>query len=147
MGFDLTATTVIFFIASVIVASAVSGVFISVSNKIDKSLSEKLDNMKEQIDTEFMIINDNEEIPIETGYYLFYLKNIGDNDLFTTNETFQILIDGIILSKTSYYFSAEYIQPGEIATINVDTGVIPPGDHNLIVVGAVGIKKEFIFKI
>ena len=99
------------------------------------------------VDTVFMIINDNEEIPIEDGYYLFYLKNIGENNLATTNETFQLLIDGNILSKTSYYFSAGYIQPGEVTTIYVDTGVIASGDHNLIVTGAMAIKKDFIFKI
>jgi len=147
MGFDLTATTVIFFAASVIVAGAVSGIFISVSNNLDKSLSQRLDKIREQVDTEFMVINDHEDIPEENGHYLFYLKNIGDNKLITTNETFELLMDGNIVAKTSYYFSVDYIQPGEVATIYVDTGVISSGDHNLMVVGSTGIKKDFIFKI
>ncbi|GEM_PF-761434 len=147
MGFDLTAATVIFFVASLIVAGAVSGVFIGVSNKMDRSLSEKLDKMRGQIDTEFMIINDNEEIPEENGHYIFYLKNIGDSNLVTNNETFQLLVDGGILPKTSYYFSVDYIQPGQVATIYVDMGVISSGEHNLMVVGSTAIKKDFVFKI
>ena len=147
MGFDLTATTVIFFAASVIVAGAVSGIFISVSNNLDKSLSQRMDKMREQVNTEFMIINDHEEIPKENGYYFFYLKNIGDNNLVTTNETFQLLIDGNIVSKTSYNFSLDCIKPGKIATIYVDTSAISSGDHNLMLIGSNGVKKDFIFKI
>ncbi|MDH7517399.1 MAG: hypothetical protein QHH19_03545 [Candidatus Thermoplasmatota archaeon] len=147
MGFDLTATSVVFFAASVIVAGVVSGIFINVSNNLDKSLSQRLDKMKEQVDTEFMIINDHENIPEENGYYLFYLKNIGDNNLVTNNDTFQLLIDGVILSKTSYYFSVSSIQPGEVATIYVDSNLISSGDHNLMVIDNIGIKKDFIFKI
>jgi len=147
MGFDLTATTVIFFAASVIVAGVVSGIFINVSNNLDKSLSQRLDKMREQVDTDFMIINDHENIPEENGYYLFYLKNVGDNNLVTNNDTIQLLIDGVILSKTGYYFSINQIQPGEISTIYVDSNLISSGDHNLRVIDNIGIKKDFIFKI
>lgn len=147
MGFDLSATAVIFFIASLIVAGSVSYVFLDASNKIDNSLSQKLDKMREQINTEFMIINDHEDIPDENGYYLFYLKNIGNNNIVTTNQSLQLLIDGLIISNTNYYSSVNYIQPGEVATIYVDTNMIGSGDHNLIVVGDIAIKKDFIFKI
>jgi len=147
MGFDLSATAVIFFIASLIVAGSVSYVFLDASNKIDGSLSKKLDKMREQIDTEFMIINDHEDIPDENGYYLFYLKNIGNSNIVTTNETLQLLIDGQIISNTSYYSSVNYIQSGEVTTIYVDTEMISSGDHNLIVVGDMAIKKDFVFKI
>ena len=58
MGFSLTGTHIVFFITSVIIASAVSGVFIAVTTNITNSYSERGDRVQEQLDTDFQIIND-----------------------------------------------------------------------------------------
>lgn len=147
MGFSLTGTHVIFFITAVIAAGAVSGVFISVVTDLSNSLSEKGDRVQKQLDTEFKIINDNENIPNETGYYRFYLKNIGGKKLITTNETFQLFVDGDIISTVNYNFSDDYIQPGDVATIYVANSEISSGDHTLRVVGPLDIEDEFTFTI
>ena len=147
MGFSLTGATVIFFILSLIVAGAASGIFLAVSNNVNDGLSNRGDKVREQIETEFIIINDNENIPNSGGYYNFYLKNIGDNRLVTTNETFQLFVDGELISKSNYYFSADHIQPAEVTTIYVATSVISSGDHTLRVVGAMTNDEEFIFTI
>ena len=52
MGFSLTGTHVIFFIASVIIAGSVSGVLIAVINDVSNSLSDRGDRVEEQLDTE-----------------------------------------------------------------------------------------------
>lgn len=147
MGFSLTGATVIFFILSLIVAGAASGVFLAVSNNVNDGFSNRGDKVREQIETEFIIINDNENIPNSGGYYNFYLKNIGNNKLVTTNETFQLFVDGELVSKSNYYFSADYIQPAEVTTIYVATGVIPSGDHTLKVVDPTAVDDKFRFTI
>jgi len=147
MGFSLTGTQVIFFIASVIVAGAVSGIFIGVTTNVTNSLSDKGDRLQEQLDTDFKIINDPAAIPNISGYYRFYLKNIGGKKLITMNETFQLFVDGDIISTANYYFSDDNIQPGEIATIYVDDSEIVAGDHTLRVVGPLAIEDEFTFTI
>ena len=76
MGFSLTGTHVIFFISSVIIAGAVSGVFIAVTTNVSTSLSDKGERVQEQLDTDFAIINDPDNIPTSGSDYLFYLKNI-----------------------------------------------------------------------
>ena len=96
MGFSLTGTHVVFFIASIIVAGTVSGVFIAATLNVSSSLSQKSERVKSQLDTEFSIINDNENIPSASGYYHFYLKNIGSGTLVTTNSTFHVFVDGDI---------------------------------------------------
>jgi archaellum component FlaG (FlaF/FlaG flagellin family) len=147
MGFSLTGATVIFFILSLIVAGVASGVFLAVSNNVNDGLSHRGDKVKEQIDTEFMIINDNENIPNSFGYYNFYLKNIGDNKLVTTNETFQLFIDGELISKSNYYFSIDHIQPAEVTTIYVASSIISSGDHTLRAVGPMVTDDELAFTI
>jgi len=147
MGFSLTGTHVVFFIAAVIVAGAVSGVFITVINNVTSSFSERGDRVQDQLDIEFKIINDPDNIPTSGNYYLFYLKNIGAKEITTTNETFNIFIDGELIVKANYYFSNNSVQKEEVTTIYVSNSVISSGDHTLRVVGPQAIDDEFTFTI
>ncbi len=147
MGFSLTGTHVIFFIASVIVAGTVSGVFMAATNNISTSLSERGDRIQEQLDTEFAIINDPSHIPSSGSDYIFYLKNIGENRLMTTNDSFHLFIDGDFVEKAKYSFSEGYIYPGEVVNVYIDSGEIGAGDHTLRVVGPQAIDNEFEFTI
>jgi archaellum component FlaG (FlaF/FlaG flagellin family) len=147
MGFSLTGTHVVFFITAVIVAGAVSGVLMAVSVNVTTSLSERGDRVREQLDTEFVIINDNENIPSDSGFYQFYLKNIGGATLITTEDIFQVFIDGDIVETSYYNFSTTSIKIGEVATLNIATSMISSGDHTLRIVGPLAIDEEFIFTI
>jgi flagellar protein FlaG len=147
MGFSLSGTHVVFFIASVIVAGAVSGVIVAVISDVSNSLSDRGERLQEQLDTEFMIINDPDNIPTSGSDYLFYLKNIGGNALATSNETFHIFVDGDFVAITNYNFSDSSIQQDEVTTIYVNNSEISSGDHTLRVVGPQGIDDEFTFTI
>ncbi|RLF26453.1 MAG: hypothetical protein DRN01_04680 [Thermoplasmata archaeon] len=147
MGFSLTGTHVIFFVAAVIVAGAVSGVLTAVTFNISSSLSEKCDRVQEQLDTDFKVINDPDNIPVSNGFYLFYLKNIGGGRLVTTNDTFTVFVDGEIVVKAHFYFSDSSIQPSEVTTLYISTSDISSGDHTLRVVGPQAVDDEFEFTI
>ena len=147
MGFSLTGTHVIFFVASIIIAGAVSGVFIAVISDVTNSFSERGDRVQEQLDIEFKIINDPNNIPLSESYYLFYLKNIGAKVTATTNETFNIFIDGEIISTADYYFSDNSIKPEDVTIIYILSSEISFGDHKLRIVGPQAIEDEFVFTI
>ena len=144
MGFSLTGTHVIFFIAAVIVAGMVSGVFIAVTMNVTTSLSDRGDRVKEQLDTDFAIINDPNTIPIIGAYYIFYLKNIGGAKLTTTNQTFQVFIDGELIAAANYYFGNTSITVEAVTNLYVNT-TLTTGDHTLRVVGPQAIDKDFTF--
>ena len=147
MGFSLTGAHAIFFVASVIVAGTVSSVFIGVTMNINTGLSERGNRIQEQLDTEFKIINDNDNIPNVSNYFRFYLKNIGSRQIITTNETFQLFVDGDIISIPNYNFTDDSVRPGDIVTIYVADSEISSGDHTLRVVGPLAIEDEFKFTI
>lgn len=147
MGFSLTGTHVVFFIAAVIAASAVSGVLIAVVTDLSKSLSERGDRVQKHLDTEFKIINDPDHIPLSGNNYSFYLKNIGAKELATTNETFHLFVDGEIIVIENYSFSDDSIKPDEVTTLYIDNSEISSGDHTLRVVGPQAIEDEFTFTI
>ena len=144
MGFSLTGTHVIFFVASVIVAGMVSGVFIAVTMNVTTSLSNRGDRVTEQLDTDFEIINDPNIIPVIGSYYIFYLKNVGGVRLTTTNQTFQIFIDGDLIGVSQYYFENTSIPIEGITTLYVNTTLVS-GDHALRVVGPQAVDREFDF--
>lgn len=145
MGFSVTGSHVVIFIASVIAAGAVSGVFMAVTFGINSSFSERGDRIQELLDTDFIIINDPENIPTSAGDHLFYLQNIGSNQLATSNETFTMFIDGEFIALSNFNFSVTKIKQGEISTMYVDSSVISSGDHTLRIVGPQGVEDEFIF--
>ena len=147
MGFSLTGTHVIFFIASVIIASAVSGVFIAVITDVTNSYQEKGERVQDQLDIEFKIINDPNNIPTDGNDYLFYLKNIGNKKISTTNATFTIFIDGELVIIANFNFSDTSIQADEVTTLYIDDSEIIAGDHTLRVVGPLDIDDEFTFTI
>jgi archaellum component FlaG (FlaF/FlaG flagellin family) len=147
MGFSLTGAHIVFFVAAVIVAGTVSGVFIAVTLDISNSLSEKGKRISEQLDTEFKIINDPKNIPLSSGYYLFYLKNVGNRKITTTNETFQIFIDGEIISSSNYNFSNDSVSPTDYTTINVSQTLFNPGYHVIRLIGPYSVEDEFVFEI
>jgi len=146
MGFSLTGTHVIFFIASIIVAGMVSGIFIAVTLNITGSLSEKGGRVQEQLDTEFSIINDPEHIKKQGDSYLFYIKNVGGKKLDTTNQTFQVFLDGEIISVTNYSFADNSLPVSGVTTLYVKT-TLETGDYTLRVVGPLAIDDKFIFTI
>lgn len=144
MGFSLTGTHVIFFIAAVIVAGMVSGVFIAEIMNITTSLSNRGDRLKEQLDTDFAIINDPDTIPKTGHYYIFYLQNIGGSSLTTTNQSFQLFIDGEIIGIANYYFNDTSIPKEGMTKLFINT-TITTGDHILRVVGPQAVVEEFTF--
>jgi flagellar protein FlaG len=144
MGFSLTGTHVIFFVAAVIVAGMVSGVFIAVTMNVTTSLSNRGNRVTEQLNTDFDIINDPNIIPLIGSYYIFYLKNIGGVRLTTTNQTFQVFIDGELIGTAQYYFGNTSIPTEGVTTLYVNT-TLASGDHTLRVVGPQAVDKDFAF--
>jgi flagellar protein FlaG len=146
MGFSLTGTHVIFFIAAVIAAGMVSGVFIAITLNVSTSLSNVGNRVKEQLDTDFSIISDPNAIPSQGNYYLFYMKNIGGKTLATTNQTFQVFLDGEIIPSSHYYFNDSSLAVQGVTTLFVNT-TIPGGDHTLRLVGPQATEDEFMFTL
>lgn len=147
MGFSLTGAHVVFFIAAIIVSGAVSGIFIGITLNVSTSLTERGDRLQEQLDTEFAIINDPNNIPSEDSDYVFYFKNIGSRELATSNDTFQVFIDGDLVAYANYNFSNDTVQPSDYTKIYIAQIEIDAGDHTLRVVGPQAVEDEFTFEI
>ena len=139
MGFSLSGSHVIFFIASVIIAGTISGIFIAITMDIGSDMTERGNRIQEQLDTDFKIINDPDNIPTSGSDYVFYLKNIGGCTLSTSTDIFQVFVDGELITSGNYAFGDTSIGVADVTELTIDTGQIDAGDHTLRVVGPCAI--------
>jgi len=150
MGFDTSATKSIFFIASVIVAVVLSGVFTGVTYKLSSDIDTRGYMLSSVLKSDIEIINDPENVPYNatTNELIIYVKNTGKNILSTSDLT--IIIDGLVVSQGN--FSIEILggstswSPGVVIKITI-TESLSAGDHKIKVVLNNGVYDEMYFRI
>lgn len=64
---DVSVSHTMFFIASVIVAASLAGVFVSVSQDMARSIGDEAERINEQADSDFAILNDPAMVPFADG--------------------------------------------------------------------------------
>ncbi|MCZ7382123.1 MAG: flagellar protein G [Candidatus Methanoperedens sp.] len=147
MGAGTSATQMIFFITSVIIALGVVGALFLNVQSISTAATVGSKTLSQQLKTDITIINDPEIIPNSSVIYTFYVKNTGKEDLSTQYIT--VLIDGSLvqdgnLNKTILNGDAMWI-PGDVLEINA-TVSIDPGSHSLRVITENGVEDSFEFR-
>lgn len=146
MGAGASATQMIFFIASVIIALGVVGALFLNIQSISTSAAMGSKTISEQLRTDITVINDPAIVPKSGNTYTFYVKNTGKEDLSTRYIT--VIVDGSLvpdgsLNKTILN-DAVWI-PGDVLEINA-TVSIAPGSHSLRVITENGIEDTFEFR-
>ncbi|MFZ3060471.1 MAG: flagellar protein G [Candidatus Methanoperedens sp.] len=147
MGAGASATQMIFFITSVIIALGVVGALFLNVQSISTAATMGSKTFSGQLRTDITVINDPEIISNSSGNYTFYVKNTGKEDLSTQYIT--VLIDGSLvpdgnLNKTILNGDAMWI-PGDVLQINA-TVSIGIGSHSLRVITENGVEDSFEFR-
>lgn len=144
MGFGEVATHLILFIAAVIIVSSASAVMFITVQKITIEASEQGEQLKRVVGTDFEIINDPALVVYDSnsGGYVIYIKNTGTEEIYTTNSTLSVLLNGKYVDFTS---DRDIIKPGETATLLVYSQKLN-ANARLSVVTDVGVKKTFEFQ-
>lgn len=147
MGAGTSATQLIFFITSVIIALSVVGAMFLNIESISTAAVIGSKTLTEQLKTDIIIINDPELIPNSGNLYTFYVKNTGKEDLGI--EYITVIIDGAIvpdssLNKTILSGQSMWLS-GDVLAINA-TASLQTGSHNLRVITGNGIEDTFPFR-
>lgn len=146
MGAGASATQMVFFITSVIIAlSVVGAIFLNIQSISSAAIvGSKI--LAEQLKTDITIINDPENIPNSGGNYSFYVKNTGKEGLGIQFIT--VIIDGTILTESklnkTILEGGQMWLSGDILQINAETTLVP-GSHNLRVITGNGIEDTLFF--
>ncbi|MDW7726444.1 MAG: flagellar protein G [Candidatus Methanoperedens sp.] len=148
MGAGTSATHIIFFIVSVVVALGVVGALYANIQPLTSAANVGSKTLSEQLRTDITVINDPELIPFSDGNYTFYVKNTGREDL--PNVDLSVLINGIIIpdsSVTKTILSGNIMwRAGDVMEIKVATA-LGTGSHTLRIITYNGIEDSFRFRI
>jgi len=148
MGAGASATQMVFFITSIIIAlSVVGAIFLNIQS-ISSAAIVGSKTFAEQLKTDITIISDPEMIPYSNYNYTFYVKNTGKENLGIQYIT--VIIDGTIVADSNLNKTILGNDPmwlsGDVLQINATTS-LSASSHNIRVITNNGIEDTFSFRI
>jgi flagellar protein FlaG len=147
MGSDASVTHMIFFIAAVLVAGSMAGVFLSVGYEMAKKIELESESMTEAMQSDIAIINDPAMMPYDGTSLTLYVENTGSSTLMTSGLF--VMMDGSYVNDTVLQLvgrsGAEWI-PSTVLQITIDISLVP-GDHNVKVITGDGEADSLTFRV
>jgi archaellum component FlaG (FlaF/FlaG flagellin family) len=138
MGSDASVTHMIFFIAAVLVAGSMAGVFLSVGYEMAKKI---------ELESDIAINNDPAMMPYDGTSLTLYVENTGSSTLMTSGLF--VMMDGSYVNDTVLQVvgrsGAEWI-PSTVLQITINISLVP-GDHNVKVITGDGEADSLTFRV
>lgn len=135
---DVSAPSLILFIASLVIAAGVAGVLIDTVSGISNALDERGGDVAENIETDIEIISDGEAGVYNgtEGNLTLLVKNTGHSTLPATGGTFDVIVDSQYRTNVSVSIvdgSTDW-RPHGVVRVTVSGLSLDGGDHRAKVV-------------
>jgi len=135
---SVSSSTLIIFIASILVAASVAGTMTSGVQRLSGALGDRSVDVSQEIQTDVEIISDPGSPASvyndSTGLTLL-VKNTGSNSLPAAPGTFDIIVDGeYATSLTVEVVDGSSWEPGNVARVNASGVSLSSGDHRVVVI-------------
>ena len=135
---SVSASHLIIFIASMMIAASVAGVFTDSVGQLSNALSEQGLDVSKDVRTDVEIISDAGSSAIYDGSTVtIHVKNTGTERLAPVPEQLDIFVNGTFM--TDYTVTLEpdggaSWQPGSVVRVDVAVGAMATGDHRVKVI-------------
>lgn len=145
MGFSISSSHLVFFLASMIVASTLAGVFIATTDSISSGIQAQEDELSERMKSDISVINDANNVPNDP--LVIYVKNTGSTRMNTSNV--EVLVNGTLQSPSSItVVNGDDNVWGPTEVIKVEINIkLPEGDHWVKVIGSHQVEDTMEFTI
>ena len=146
------ASQLIFFIAAMVVATAVAGMFVTTTINISKDIRRAADAQSKDFNTQVMIINDASAMPYNStcSTLVVYILNTG-SVVIDENSTRIILDGGTYFGRDNMTFTlldgATEWKTETVLQVTMTNVTLSAGDHTLKVIVQGGKFTTFPFKI
>jgi flagellar protein FlaG len=146
-----SASQMIFFIAAMIVATAVAGVFVTTVISLAKDIRGAADDTDTQFNTQITVINDPSAMPYNdtASTLIVYIKNIGSTVINPMSVV--ILVNGTYFTKDNMTFAlkdgASEWNKEVVLEITMTNITLSSGDHTIKIVVQGKESVSFAFKI
>jgi flagellar protein FlaG len=141
----------IFFIAAIVVATAITGVLITTTYKFSDSIEQRGGDIGDSIGTDINIANDEIAMPYNASNntLTLYIQNTGSTMIPFDNATVIVMINGTYYDNLTFVLPSGVTQwgPNIMMTIVVGDVTLPDADYRLMVVVASGAKDTITFRI
>jgi flagellar protein FlaG len=147
MAADGAVSQMIFFIAAILVAASMAGVFLTVGYNMAEKISNESTAITDLASSELRIINDPVMMPYSEGNLTVYVENLGSNVLSTSSLT--VMLDGVYINSTYFQFLGPGVTrwgPSVVLQMNIEEP-LASGDHNIKVTIANGKSDSMAFRI
>jgi flagellar protein FlaG len=143
---DSSTTQVIFFVAAIVVAASLAGVFIGLSANMANAVEKRAINFSDKLDTSIKIINDPEYMSYQDSNLTLYVKNTGSRQMLPTDLL--VMIDGKDQNSSSWAIigGSNIWAPSIVLEIRMNIS-LANGDHSAKVVITNGISDSMGFRI
>ena len=151
----VSASTLIIFIASILVAAGVAGTLVATVGDISNSAETKGDAITESIDADFEILNDGGGTKFydnSTTNITFYIRNTGSNALFQNPNNINVLVNGqfeqdITIQSVTSDSNDDVWAEDEVLEIEVSLGRTLSGSGNRLTVSTKGTERSIEFSV
>lgn len=143
---DSSTPQMIYFIAAVMVAASLSGVFIGIGYEMAQSIMDRGEEIGDTIETRIIIINDPAMVPYNDGVLTIYVKNLSPDAI---SKHLDIFIDGAFVDNVTLDLpmnESEAWGPNVVQTVWIDID-LGPGDHTIKVVLTNSVYDALDFRI
>jgi len=143
---DSSTPQMIYFIAAVMVAASLSGVFIGIGYEMAQSIMDRGEEIGDTIETRIIIINDPAMVPYNDGVLTIYVKNLAPDAI---SKHLDIFIDGAFVDDITLDLAMNESQmwgPNVVQTVWIDID-LSPGDHTIKVVLTNSVYDSLDFRI
>lgn len=146
---DSTIPSLVMFIASIILAAAVSGVLINTVGGVSRAVDAQGGDLADNIETDVEIISDagSPVYDAGSGNVTLLVKNTGQRSLPADAVVLDVLLDGQYQTEvtvTEVTGGTEWDQ-GDVVRVEVNVGSLSSGDHRVKLVTR-GDEEVFTFR-
>jgi len=150
---SVSASHLILFIASVLVAASVAGTITTTVGRLSDGVSQQGDALSQDVQTDIEIISDSGAPVYDrdgNGNITVLVKNTGSRSLVPQPSQLDVLVDGQFQSAVGVTVvdgaSPDSWQPGDVVRVNVSVPNLDAGDHR-VQVAVNGDKEVFRFNL
>ncbi|WP_232701705.1 flagellar protein G [Halobacterium wangiae] len=136
---SVSSSTLIIFIASILVAASVAGTMTNGVQRLSDALGDRSMDVSTEIQTDIEIISDpgspDSIYDSVDDNLTVLLKNTGSNSLGADPDVVEFIVDGQYHSElTVDVVNGDSWTPGNVARVNATNVNLDPGDHRVVVI-------------
>lgn len=150
---SVSASHLILFIASVLVAASVAGTITTTVGRLSDGVSQQGDALSQDVQTDIEIISDSGAPVYDrdgNGNLTLLVKNTGSRSLVPLASQMDVIVDGQLEQSVNVTVvdgaSPNSWQPGDVIRVDISVPSLETGDHR-VQITANGDKEVFRFNI